>query len=913
MRSSSGAVRAWLARLWNTLRPARADRDLEDELRLHLDLEAERLQRHGYSPEAARRAAVGRVGALVPSIEAVRERRGLPLVDDVARDVRIGWRGLRRTPGFAAVVVLTLAMGLGAGAVLFTVVYDVLLRPLPYPDASRIVQVSELTAKGARVMVSDPNFEDLGAQNHSLSVFAQYQNGDRVSIMVGGEALLASVASVSQPFFDVIGVQPSRGRAFLPAESHFGAPPVAVVSAAFWREHFGDRADLAGAALRVGDVLCTVVGVMPTGFAFPAGTDIWASTEQWREHPSGRTGRNSYALGRLAPGVSLERARDDLSSIARRLAVQYGSDTSMRDADVTRLQDHLVGDVRPALWMLLGAASFLLLIVCANVLNLLLARAAARGREVALRLALGAGRWRIVRHIGVETLLMALAAGVLAVAVAVWSTNVLRVTAPRMLPRAGELDVAWPVVLAVLAAAAVVGLVVGGLAAWRATSAVGTAALRQEPGATRAVTSHRLRGVLVVGQLAASVALLVGAGLLTRSLMRLVDTDPGFRSDGVAAIRLYQPPVEDHGFFPPEADDGAKARRVQQVDEIAARLRSMPGADAVGVVDAMPLTGNTASGGFLVFTGTSDVSAFGAAIARRDLSSLWHIWSDPNQPGGYAGYRVASEGYFRAMGIPLVRGRLFDERDTLAAPHVALISESLARSRWPGQDPIGQRIDFGNMDGDLRPLTIVGIVGDVRDEGLDTPPRAIVYTCYRQRPDRTLSIVMHTTGTTAMLAAPARAIVRAIDPELPTEFSTMDDVTGQWLAWRRFMLTICVAFAATAFLVALLGLYGALSYAVAQERREIGIRLALGASPAAVRAMIVRRAFGLTMVGLVVGLAISLGASRTLTAWLYEVRPGDPLTYIVVGGVVAVAALVAAWWPARRATEVDAMVVMRAE
>jgi predicted permease len=763
-------------------------------------------------------------------------------------------------------------------------------------------------------MVSDPNFDDLAAQNHSLSAFAQYQTGGGRSVVAGGEALVANVATVSQQFFDVIGVRPSKGRAFLAAESHPGAAPVAVVSDAFWREHFGGRTGLAGAVLRSGDVLCAVVGVMPPGFAFPGGADIWVSTEQWHEHRTGRTGRNSYALGRLAPGVSLERARADLSSIAHRLAAQHGSDTSMRDADVVRLQDYLVGDVRPALWLLLGAALFLLLIASANVLNLLLARAAARGREVALRLALGAGRWRVGRQIAVEALLLAVSAGVVAATLAVWSTSALRVLAPRALPRAGDLTMSWPVVAAVLAAATGVGLVVGGLAAWRATSGTGVTSLRQEPGATRAVTSHRLRGALVVTQLAASVALLVGAGLLTRSLMRLMDTDPGFRSAGVAAMRLYLPPVEADGFFPPDEADDAKARRTQELAALAAALRSMPGVDAVGVVDAMPLTGNTASGGFLVFAGEPDVQAFEAAVARRDLGWLGRAWNDPSRPGGYAGYRAASRGYFRAMGIPLVRGRLFDERDTLAAPHVAVISESLARSpQWSGRDPVGRRIDFGNMDGDLRPLTIVGVVGDIRDAGLDASPRAIVYTSYRQRPQHGFSIVMHTTGATAALAAPARAIVRAVDSELPTAFSTMDDVTGQWLAWRRFMLTIGIAFAATAFLVALLGLYGALAYAVAQERREIGIRLALGASPAAVRAMIVRRALRLTVAGLAGGCAISLVASRALTSSLYDVRPGDPATYIFVAVVVAVAALLAAWWPARRATQVDALVVMRAE
>jgi predicted permease len=914
MRVKGGAVRAWVTRLWHTLRPARADRDLEDELRLHLDLEAERLQRSGASPEAARRAAVGRAGALGPAIEAVRDRRGLPGIDDVVRDVRIGWRGLRRTPGFAAVVCLTLSMGLGAAAAIFTVVYDVLLQPLPYPDAARIVEVSERTATGARLMVSDPNFDDLAAENQSFSAFAQYQNAGGRPVVVGGDSLIASVATVSQQFFDVIGVHPARGRAFLPGESHAGAAPVAVVSDAFWREHFGGRTGLAGAVLRSGDVLCTVVGVMPRGFDFPAGTDIWVSTEQWHEHRTGRTGRNSYALGRLAPGVSLVRARADLSSIAHRLAVQYGSDTNMRDADVVRLQDSLVDNVRPALWLLLGAALFLLLIAGANVLNLLLARAAARAREVALRLALGAGRWRVVRQVAIETLLMALAAGALAVALALASTSLVRVTAPRMLPRAGDLAVSWPVIVAVLLGAAVVGLVVGGLAGWRATWTAGVMALRQEPGTTRGVTSHRLRAALVVTQLAASVALLVGAGLLTRSLLRLMDTDPGFRTEGVAAMRLYQPRVEADGFFPPDEADDAKSRRVQQLDEIAARLRSMPGVDAAGFVDAMPLTGDTASGGFLLFAGESDLDAFAAAVARRDLSWLAHAWNDPARPGGEAGYRVASAGYFHAMGIPLVRGRLFDERDTLRAPHVALISETLARSpRWSGRDPIGRRIDFGNMDGDLRPLTIVGIVGDIRDEGLDAAPRPTIYTSFRQRPQRTLSVVLHTTGPTAALATPARAVVRAIDPEVPTSFSTMDAVTGQWLAWRRFMLTICLAFAATAFVIALLGVYGALSYAVAQEQRDIGIRLALGANPGAVRGMIVRRALRLTVAGLAGGCAVSLVVSRALTSWLYDVRPGDPATYVLVAAVVAAAALVAAWWPARRATRVDALVVMRAE
>jgi putative ABC transport system permease protein len=585
----------------------------------------------------------------------------------------------------------------------------------------------------------------------------------------------------------------------------------------------------------------------------------------------------------------------------------------MVDASVVDLQDSIVGPARPVLWTLLGAVVFLLFVVCANVLNLLLARAAGRSREVALCLALGAGRGRVARQLVIETALLAAGAGGIALLIAAWCTRVVRLLAPQGLPRIDELAVGWPIVWFAIGMSVLVTGVIGGLAAHRALASAGHAALRQEPGAARRVSSPRLRASLVVIQIAMTLILLIGTGLVSRSVRHLLDTAPGFRTAGVAAVTLYQPPIPASSVFdPPGAADADKMQRVRALNDVAARLRAVRDITEVGIVDAMPLTGETASGTFGMFHDDREVDQLLQDVRGGKLDSVRALFNDPSRTGG-AGYRAASRGYFAAMGIPLIHGRLFEERDTLDAPHVALISATLAKTRWPDRDPIGQRIEFGNMDGDLRPLTIVGIVGDVRDVGLDQSPRAIVYTCYAQRPARTFSLVVYSRAGSESVLASLGSAVRTAAPSVPTRVVSIETIVGTWLQWREFVLLVLAFFGGTALLLAVMGVYAALSYAVTQQQREIGIRLALGERPRGVLLMVIRRATLLTSAGVALGGFAALASARALSTVLFEVTPTDPVTYIGIAALLFAVAVLASWLPARRAARLDVIVALRAE
>ena len=896
-------LRAWMVRLASVLRPARRERELDDELRAHLDLHVADNLRAGMTPADARRRAVLAIGGIEPTKERARDRMGLPWLEALLRDVRFGVRSLRRSPAFTTAAVLTLGLGIGALATIVTAVDTVLWQPLPYPDAGRIVQVWERTADDSLILPSDPNFTDLRDQNRTFASLAQYGRGRR-AVTVESEALLPMVAAVSAGFFETIGVVPDRGRGFTAEERAFGTAPVAVVSDGFWRQQLGGRTRISDVPIRIDDRPVTVVGVMPPGFGFPENADVWLSREQWQERPSGRTGRNARAIGRLAPGASIERAQQDLSVLARRLETQHRGDTVMTDATVIGLQDELVGDVRPVLLALLGGVAFLLLVAVANVLNLWLSRAASREREGALRQALGSGWWRLAQQAVVEGLLLSAAGGALGLVFAWWATRAFRELAPADLPRIEELAIGSPVVAIAAAVSVIVGLALGlgGFARGMATRT--QTALRQEPGTARPVSSQRAGATLVVAQLAVTLVLLVGAALIGRSMLGLLNTDAGVRTTDVLTVALFQPSVDATSPFDPVGTaDPQKLERARRLELAAARLQALPGALEVGLTSGVPMGGNFGNGTFLILDAPDEV---------LDFDTFGRLANDPARAGS-AAYRAVSEGYFAALDIPLVRGRLFDDRDAIDAPHVAVISQALADARWPDINPVGALLQFGNMDGDLRALTVVGVVGDVRDYGLDRPAARVIYTNYRQRPHMVSALVAHTGVQAETLLVPARNAVRAALPGVPTVEETVAARVANWLRWRRFTLQMLVFFATIAILVSVAGIHGALSYAVTQQRRAIGIRLALGAEPRGILAMILRRGAALAAAGVACGVVIALWSTRALTTLLYEVTPADPATYALAAAGLVGTVLLVSWLPARRAALVDPVVTLRAD
>lgn len=817
------------------------------------------------------------------------------------QDIRYSLRKLVKSPGFTAVAVATLGLGVGATVAIFSVVSGVLLEPLPYPAGDRIAQLWQLNDEGREAMWSEPNFQDVREQSRSFETLAAYQ-GTVFTVTGVGEPARVSGAVVSGGFFATLGVEPTLGRAILPEEFRQESP-VAVVSHGYWQGPLGGAPDALGRTLRIDGREYTVVGILPPRLAFPAEAGVWIPRTV-RAGPS-RTNHNWRAIGRLAGGVTVNQADHELGAIAARLKARHGDDTWMAGAAVVPLHEELVGHVRPALLILLGAAGLLLLIACANVANLLLARATTRRRELAVRLALGAGRGRLVRQLLTESAVLALAAGVVGVLLAVWGVDALLAIEPGRLPRLDAVGVNWTVLAfaTLVSAAAAVGI--GLAAALRATRSDVREALAEGGRAEIDGGRGTVRGSLVTAQVALTLVLLVGAGLMGRSFVRLITLDPGYRTAGAVAIDVTLPGAEG------ESDDplvvGAPNRRgAALLDEMIGRLRTLPGVAAVGGVNSFPLIGGGSNGMFLVLERPDEVASF----------EDWRRVSKVPGRTGYADYRVATPGYFRAMEIPLLRGRLFDERDGPASQHVAVVSESLAEAQWPGEDPLGKLVQFGNMDGDLHVLTVVGVVGDVRDRSLEAEPAPMVYGNARQRTTMLggrFTVVMGGKAAGTGFIPAARRIVRELSPDAPIRFRTLDEIFSASLAERRFSLMLLGVFGVTALLLAAMGIYGVISYVVAQRTREIGIRMALGARRGIVLRLMVREGLILTLAGLALGVTVAFAATRVLASQLYGTTAMDPLTVGGVAVALGTIALLASYIPARRATRVDPMVALRAE
>ena len=808
-------------------------------------------------------------------------------------DVRFALRTLAKQPGFTLLAVLTLALGIGATTAIFSVVYGVLLRPLPYAEPDRIMAVFEVGSKGGWWRVADPNFDDFRDQNHTLQAIAKY-GANVVSVSGPSQPTRTTAAGVTPEFLKVFGVQPFIGRDFTADDNKKGASPVVLVSYGYWRQHLGSSQDLSKLQLKLDNAVYSVIGVLPDGFQFPPETNLWLPADQEGENPS-RTSHNYSAVARLRDGVSVAQANGDISAIGRRIhdSSNEPGDYLLKDATVVPLQASITRKVRSALLIVLGAVGFLLLVACANVANLMLAQASARQRELAIRSALGAARSRLVRQFLTETLLLAFAGGGLGVLGALAGVSGLLALAPANLPLLDGVSVNLPVLLFAVLLSAAVAAGLGTFTALRATSGDPRHGLEGGHGQAGSQSSQRIGRVIVAAQVAITLVLVVGAGLLGRSLLKVLEVNPGFQVDRVVTMDVSLPWLDD-----PKARAGQGVFFANLID----RLKQIPGVQKVGAASNLPLVeGGLPDGMFLLMTQDEvpkDFAGFAPFMRQKERQ-------------GNADFCVASVGYFQTLGIPLMRGRLFDERDVADAPHVAVISESLARSRWPGQDPVGHTIEFGNMDGDLRLLTIVGIVGDIHEYGLDVPARPTVYVNLFQRPRATMTITMLSDADTQLVTTAARGILQELNPELPAQFGTFARIYSASLGSRRFNLILIGTFAVTALLLATAGVFGVMAYSVSRRTREIGMRVALGALPGDVVKLVLGQGLRTVLVGVAIGLAGSLALTRAVESMLFGVTATDPLTFSAVILLLGGTALAACYLPARRASRVDPLVALR--
>ncbi len=823
------------------------------------------------------------------------------------QDLRFGIRTLGKNPGFAAVAILTLALGIGASTAIFSVVDAVLLQPLPYPNPQQIITVWEQEAHGHRAHMTDPNFLDFRAQNHTLSTLAMFASIPE-SVSGGTEPVRVNIGMVSQDFFKTLGAEPFRGREFAASELVAHGAPAMIVSYSYWRQFLGATNDLSRVRLTMDGTVYPVVGVMPQGFDFPHGVAAWAAWERYGWGTS-RTSHDGEVIGRLRDGATVDQARADLDTIARRIHSDYGKtenpDYFIQDALVRPLADEMVANVRQALLTLFGAVMLLFLVACANIAGLLVARTSARRKELAVRAALGAGRGRLVQQLLAESLVLAIAGGVLGILLALWTTDFLPTILPTDLPVRQGIAINGLVLLFTLAATLAVAAGLGLFAAWRAGSVDLSDALSA---GSRSYSggSHKARSVLVVAEIAATMMLLVGAGLLGRSFLRLISVNPGFSGENLLVLKFSLPVSQDE--LTPQQKQAKIAQQAQFLDRAVQQVQAIPGVESAGITGALPIADADGfpDGLYLILDGQP--------VPATDAE--WNRFSLNPKQTGTADYAVASGDFFRAAGIPLIRGRLFNDQDGPDTPHVALITQTLAREKWPNQDPIGQEIFFGNMDGIMKALTIVGVVGDIRADGLNQPFKPVIFVDYRQRGlggNSSPALVLRTTLPPRVVVPAARDIFHQLDPNIPVEFSTFEEALGAWTAPQRLLFLLAGVFAGAALLLAAVGIYGLVAHSVTRRTQEMGIRMALGAQPGNILGLIVGEGARLAVIGLLIGVALSLAVTRLMSSLLFDVKPADPLTFVVVAVLLTLVALLASYIPARRAMHLDPTEALRYE
>jgi predicted permease len=806
--------------------------------------------------------------------------------DDMFQDLRFGLRMLFKHKGLTAIAVLSLALGIGANTAIFSLVEAVLLRPLPFPEPDRLVMIWEDSSrKGSfRGNPAPGNYSDWRTQNQVFEEVAAF-SGTSLNLTGDGEPEKINAQVVTTNFFSVLGSQPALGRTFLEADGRLEAGKVALISYALWQQRFGSDANLFGKEILLNDQPFTVVGVMPAGFQLLGKeVDLWVPTTFSQRDLTDRGSHYLTVIARLKVGVTLQQAQADIETITQRIARDFPRDAAGLWAFVLPLHEHLAGDLRLALMVLLAAVGCVLLIACANIANLLLARAAVRYKEIAVRTALGATRLRIVRQLLTESVLLASLGGVVGLLFAFWSFAFLKQLIPESMALSIKLGISAPVFSYTLLLSLLTGLSFGIAPALQAAKLDLNEALKQSGGRSGLGAGHRrLRGALVVVEVALSLMLLVGAGLLIQTFVRLRSLDPGFRSENVLTVTTNLP----------RSKYAELPKRMAFYQQVLERINALPGVTAAACTTAVPLTWK---GGTNSFSVDGQTQMLGQSALHRQISA----------------------DYFQTLGIPLRQGRHFNEHDGPESLPVAIINETMARQFWPDGEVIGKRFKLGSPDSPNPWLTIVGIAGDVKQMGLDASVKAEMYLPYQQvsynisfAPN---NLVIHTVGDPLSLVAALRQAVWAVDRDQPiSNIQTMEEILASEVSQRRLGMSLLAAFAALALLLASLGIYGVLSYAVTQRTPEIGMRMALGAQPGDVLRMVLGEGMRLVLLGLGIGLSASFALTRVMANLLFGVSATDPITFIAITLLLIVVALLACYIPARRATRIDPMVALRHE
>ena len=811
-------------------------------------------------------------------------------MEGLLKDIRYGVRSLLKHPAFTAIVVVTLAVGIGASSAIFSVVNTVLLRPLPYRQADRIVAIQELTKDGKRVQVTPANFLDWRAQNTVFEQLAAILTRP-ANLALADTAARIDLAMTSANFFSVFGVEPQRGRFFIPTDEQAGHAPVVVISDGLWQRRFGGDASLVGKPITLDGASYTVVGIAPAGFQYPDKTDVWlppfrlAPAMNERMDPTQVRGFGMLAaVALLKPGVGVQQAASEMETITTRLRQQYPDTNNRRFNRVVSLHTHLVGETGPMLLLLFGAVGFVLLIACANVANLLLASAATRQKELAIRTALGASRLRLIRQLLTESVILALTGGAIGFLLALWGVALMTRLLPQDFPRAGEIKLDWRVLGFTLVASVVTGILFGFAPSLQLSKTDVQDSLKEMGrGVSGSRRHNRLRNLLIVAEVALSVVLLVGAGLLFRSFLQLQAVNTGFTPQQVLTARLT----------PAGANYRTDADYIAFYNKTIQRISTTPGVAVVGAINTLPLDkGPTA--GFRI-------------EGRPPLTpDKW--------PGG--NYRTVSTDYFRAMNIPIVQGRAFSDRDTETAPLVMIVNQALAKRDFPDENPIGKRIGLGNNDAKGQPVwwEIVGVAADVRSLELREAATPEFYLSALQDSFGSMFVVIRSTvEPTGVAGAIRQAAAEADKSAAVSDIKTMDHIVSDAVTQPRFNLFLLGLFSGIALLLSAAGIYGVTAYSVAQRTHEFGIRMALGAQVGDVLRMIIRQGMLLILVGVAVGLAASFALTRLLRTLLFGVSVTDPLTFVAITFLLTLVALIACYVPARRATKVDPLTALRYE
>lgn len=890
-------IRSWSRAIF---RRSRMESEMETEFRFHIDTFAEELVRSGVSREGAMRRARIEFGGIERAKEEGRDARGVSLLDQLIRDLRFGVRMFRKSPGFTVVAVLTLALGIGANTAIFSVVNAVLLSPLPYANAHRLAMVKEIlpNMSAEPFNVSGPDIAQIQKLNH---VF-EGVGGFRVwtyELSGKSEPQRVTADRITSNLFDVLGVQPLAGRVFSPQEEQFGHQ-VVILSYGLWQRRFGGQQNILGQTLNLDRKPYTVVGVMPQSFVLPlpgmlqgVSADLWVPLGLSKEELADFGDNFSYTvIGRLRPEIRQEQVNADLQLVAQgvlEIYKQWARNANAQLGDFrlgmvsAPLHDEVTGPLKPMLLMLLGAVGFVLLIACVNVANLLMMRSVGRQKEMAVRLAIGAGRLRLLRQFLVEGLLLAFTGGALGLALAVWFRDALVARIPSNIPQFRPIELDWTVLLFSFMLVTLAGLTFGALPAlWASKTDFGASLQESGRGNSQGPDHRRVRATFVIVEVALSVMLLVGAGLLVRSFQRVLSTNPGFRPEHVLTASIDLPPDE-------YSQDEKVASFYKQLME---KLLQTPGIASAGGSTDLPLLG----GWTHAFTVEGYQPSPGPALSLCNHSV---IYGD----------------YLQTMGIPLLGGRYFTEQDGARSTPVVIVSESLAKKYWPGQNPLGKRLKWGPPESTDPWLTVVGVVGDVKQGALETATDAHTYEPYAQLgAPLSLRIALRGQEDAGALAAGIRVATRSLDPQLALgSIRTMDQVIRRSTEGRRFVLALVGSFAALALLLAAVGIYAVLADSVTRRTHELGVRMALGARRGDVLRLVLGHGLRVTAFGIALGVVGALGLTRLLQSLLYEVRPTDPATFAVVLLLMAGVSIAASYLPARRAMRVDPMVALRYE